>query len=196
AFAAAHGLRPGDSLAVIIRGGYQELRVSGIGLSPEYIYQIRPGELFPDFSRYAIIWMNRGALEMAFDMDGAFNNVVASLAPGTRPESVIASIDAILQPWGGLGAYARDDQISHRYLEQELEQIESMAIFLPLIFIGVAAFLLNVVAARLIRTQREQIAVLKAFGYDSLAVTLHYLALILAVVMVGSVAGVLFGVWM
>src|SRR5690554_3138358 len=53
AFAAAHGLRPGDSLAVIIRGGYQELRVSGIGLSPEYIYQIRPGELFPDFSRYA-----------------------------------------------------------------------------------------------------------------------------------------------
>ncbi len=196
AFAAAHGLRPGDSLAVIIRGGYQELRVSGIGLSPEYIYQIRPGELFPDFSRYAIIWMNRGALEMAFDMDGAFNNVVASLAPGTRPESVIASIDAILQPWGGLGAYARDDQISHRYLEQELEQIESMAIFLPLIFIGVAAFLLNVVAARLIRTQREQIAVLKAFGYDSQVVTLHYLALILAVVLVGSVAGVLFGVWM
>lgn len=196
AFAQAHQLTPGDRVAVVINGRYQLLLISGIALSPEYIYQIRPGELFPDYARYAILWMNRSALEAAFAMDGAFNNIVATVTPGHSSAQLIETIDQILEPWGGLGAFDRDDQISHRYLEQELMSIEALALFLPLIFIGVAAFLLNVVAARLIRTQREQIAVLKAFGYNSTAVASHYLKLILTVVLIGSMAGVLFGAWL
>ncbi|MDO8342747.1 MAG: FtsX-like permease family protein [Cellvibrio sp.] len=196
AFAEAHELQPGDSLAVIINGRYQHLQIAGIALSPEFIYQIRPGDLFPDFSRYAIVWINRSTLEAAFGMDGAFNNLVLSLAPGSRPEPVIAELDLLLAPWGGLGAYDRNEQISHRYLTQELEQLKAMALVMPLIFISVAAFLLNVVAARVIRTQREQIAVLKAFGYTRTDVALHYLQLVLVVVLIGSVAGVLLGVWM
>lgn len=196
AFAEAHNLQPGDRLPIVINGRYQRLLITGIALSPEYIYQIRPGDLFPDFARYAIVWMNRNALEAAFNMEGAFNNLVITLSPGARPQGVIAGLDLLLEPWGGLGAYSRDDQLSHRYLDEELKQIETMAIFLPLIFISVAAFLLNVVAARLIRTQREQIAVLKAFGYDSVTVALHYLALMMVVVLIGSIVGVLLGAWM
>lgn len=196
AFAEAHKLQPGDSLAVIINGRYQTLLITGIALSPEFIYQIRLGDLFPDFSRYAIVWMNRTALEAAFGMDGAFNNLVLSLAPGCRPEPVIAALDVLLEPWGGVGAYDREEQISHRYLVQELAQLRAMAIIMPLIFMSVSAFLLNVVAARVIRTQREQIAVLKAFGYTRLDVALHYLQLVLVVVFIGSVVGLLLGVWM
>ena len=196
AFAEAHKLQPGDSLAVIINGRYQTLLITGIALSPESIYQIRLGDLFPDFSRYAIVWINRTALEAAFGMDGAFNNLVLSLAPGSRPEPVIAALDVLLEPWGGVGAYDREEQISHRYLVQELAQLKAMAIIMPLIFMSVSAFLLNVVAARVIRTQREQIAVLKAFGYTRLDVALHYLQLVLVVVFIGSVVGLLLGVWM
>lgn len=196
AFAEAHQLAPGDPLPVVINGRYQRLLITGIALSPEYIYQIRPGDLFPDYARYGILWMNRSALEAAYGMDGAFNNVTATLSPRYSSDRVIEAIDLVLAPWGGLGAYDREDQISHRYLEQELTSIEGMALFLPLIFLGVAAFLLNVVAARLIRTQREQVAVLKAFGYSRTAVAMHYLMLVLVVVLIGSVAGVLLGVWM
>lgn len=196
AFAEVHQLQPGDSLALIINGRFQAVQISGIALSPEFIYQIRPGDLFPDFSRYAIVWMNRTALESAFGMDGAFNSVTLSLAPGARPEPVIAGLDLLLAPWGGVGAYGRAEQMSHRYLAQELTQLKTMAIIMPLIFISVAAFLLNVVAARVIRTQREQIAVLKAFGYSRADVALHYLELVLVVVLIGSLAGVLLGVWM
>ncbi|MDQ2075293.1 ABC transporter permease [Marinimicrobium sp. ABcell2] len=195
AFAEAHELQPGDRLSVVINGRYQQLLVSGVALSPEFIYQIRPGDIMPDFSRYGILWMNRSAVEAAFNMDGAFNNLSLTLSPGYSAESVIAGLDNILAPWGGLGAYGRDDQLSHRYLEEELTQLETMALFLPLIFIGVAAFLLNVVAARLIRTQREQIAVLKAFGYNSFAIASHYSALVLVVVLIGSAIGVFLGVW-
>jgi len=196
AFAEAHGLRPGDQLAMIVNGRLQRLTLAGIALSPEFIYQIRPGDLFPDFSRYAVVWMNRSALAAAFGMEGAFNSLSLTLSPRHQAAPVIDALDLLLQPWGSLGAHDRNDQLSHRYLEQELEQLDGMARFLPMIFIGVAAFLLNVVAARLIRTQREQIGVLKAFGYGNLRIASHYLALVLAVVAIGSLTGVIAGAWL
>ncbi|TVP92112.1 MAG: FtsX-like permease family protein [Pseudomonadaceae bacterium] len=196
AFAGAHDLHPGDTLAVVINGRYRSLRISGVALSPEFIYQIRPGDLFPDFARYAVIWMNRSALAAAYGMEGSFNQVNLRLAPGSSADTVIARLDPLLASYGGLGAFARSEQTSHRYLEEELEQLAAMARLLPLIFIGVAAFLLNVVTARLIRTQREQIAVLKAFGYSNGQVGLHYVQWVMAIVLLGSLLGVAFGVWL
>lgn len=196
AFAEAHGLTVGDPLTVIIQGRLQRLTITGIALSPEFIYQIRPGDLFPDFARYGLLWMNRSAVEAAFGMTGAFNSLTVTLAPGYPSESVIAALDEVLAPWGSLGAHDRDDLVSHRFLEEELAQLEAMARFLPVVFLGVAAFLLNMVAARLIRTQREQIAVLKAFGYDNLTVAGHYLSLILVIVFLGALLGVISGLWL
>ena len=127
AFAEAHALQPGHHLSVVINGRYQRLLITGLALSPEYIYQIRPGDLFPDYARYGIIWMNRSALEAAYGMDGAFNSVSATLSLQGGAQQVIAHFDQLLQPWGGLGAYQREDQISHHYLQQELMSIEAMA---------------------------------------------------------------------
>lgn len=174
----------------------QRLTITGIALSPEFIYQIRPRDLFPDFARYGLLWMNRSAVEAAFGMTGAFNSLTVTLTPGYPSDSVIAALDEVLAPWGSLGAHDRDDLVSHRFLEEELAQLEAMARFLPVVFLGVAAFLLNMVAARLIRTQREQIAVLKAFGYDNLTVAGHYLSLILVIVFLGALLGVIAGLWL
>lgn len=196
AFAEAHDLHPGDSLAVVINGRYRSLLISGVALSPEFIYQIRPGDLVPDFARYAVIWMNRSALAAAYGMEGSFNQVNLRLAPGSSADAVIAALDTLLAGYGGLGAYGRSDQMSHRYLEEELQQLAVMARLLPLIFIGVAAFLLNVVTARLISTQREQIAVLKAFGYSNWQVGMHYVQWVMAIVLLGSLIGIAFGVWL
>ncbi len=196
AFAEAHGLRPGARIGMVVNGRLQSLTVVGTGLSPEYVYQIRPGDLFPDYARYAVLWMNRTALAAAFGMEGAFNNVVATLSPGASAARVTDAFDLLLAPHGGLLAYDRALQTSHRYLAQELEQLDAMARFVPMIFLGVAAFLLNVVAARVIRTQRAEIAVLKAFGYADGAIAAHYLSLVLAVVLIGSVGGVLAGAWL
>lgn len=196
AFSTAHALRPGDRLAAVLHGRWQPLEIVGIALSPEHIYQIKPGDLFPDFERHAIIWMNREALAAAYDMDGAFNDVVLTLTRDARPADVMERLDAVLAPHGGLGAIARDDQLSHRYLESELSQLSTMATLFPTIFLGVAAFLLNVVLTRLIGTQREQIAVLKAFGYGNAQVGLHYAQLVLLIIVLGLVLGVVLGVWL
>lgn len=196
AFAEAHGFRPGDRLSAIINGRGQQLSIVGIGLSPEYIYQIQPGDLFPDFERFGVLWMNREYLGNAFDMDGAFNDVTLTLTRDARTLDVIDRLDTLLAPHGGLGAIDREDQLSHRYLESELDQLRNMARVFPTIFLGVAAFLLNVVLSRLIGTQRDQIAILKAFGYSNGQVGLHYTQMVLLIIALGLVIGLGLGVWL
>ncbi|WP_258868137.1 ABC transporter permease [Alkalilimnicola ehrlichii] len=196
AFAAEHGIEPGITLNAILNGREQPLSVVGIGLSPEYIYQVRPGDLFPDFRHFTVIWMNRTPMATAFDMEGAFNSVVLTHAPEVSAREVIERLDLVLAPYGGLGAHDRDLQLSHRFLRDEIEQIENMTGAVPLIFLAVAAFLLNVVVGRLIRNQRDQIAILKAFGYSNLAVGLHYMAMVAVIVVLGGALGIVFGIWL
>jgi putative ABC transport system permease protein len=195
-FAKAHRLQPGDSVTAVLNGRRTSLRVVGIALSPEYIYAVAPGALWDDDRRYGLFWMDREVMEPAFRMEGAFNDVVFRLTPGTRPEEVVDAVDRVLEPYGGLGAHGRDKQISHRYVEQEIRQLEGMATMTPVIFLGVAAFLVNVVLSRLVGTQREQIAALKAMGYSNLEVGRHYLLLVLVVVGLGAVVGVGLGAWL
>jgi putative ABC transport system permease protein len=192
-FADAHGFQPGDRIVAIIKGHRKRLDIVGIALSPEYMYAIAPGAMFPDFERYGILWMNRRALATAFDMDGAFNQVSFSLQRRASERDLIDRVDLVLARYGGRGAYARKDQLSHRFITEELRGLETMATIFPVIFLGVAAFLLNVVVSRLVATEREQIGTLKAFGYSTLQVGMHYTKLVLAITAFGLVAGVALG---
>jgi putative ABC transport system permease protein len=195
-FATAHGLQPGDRLTATIHGRRDRLTIVGIALSPEYIYPIAPGAVFPDPERYAILWMGRNALAAAYDMEGAFNSVTLQLMPGSSSAEVIQRLDRILDRYGGLGAYDRKDQLSHRFLSEELRGLQTMAAVFPVIFLGVAAFLLNVVITRLVDTQRNQIAIMKAFGYSNFAVGRHYAMLVLLIVLLGLAGGIAAGIWL
>jgi putative ABC transport system permease protein len=194
-FAEAHGLRAGDRLGAIINGRRETLTVSGVALSPEYIYQLGPADLIPDFERFGVLWMNRRALGRAFDMDGAFNSAAMTLRPGGDPARVIAEVDRLLENYSGLGAYDREDQISHKILTQEIDQLKVHAAILPAIFLSVSAFLLSVLMARIVRNQRQQVAVLKAFGYHRGELVRHFGLLTAVIVFVGLAMGVAFGAW-
>ena len=195
-FAKAHKLKPGFPLTATINGRRLRLEVVGIVSTPEFIYQIAPGSIVPDFKTYCILWMAREPLEAAFDMKGAYNQIAATLDRGARPQEVIEAIDRILRPYGGQGAYARKDQVSHRFLSEEFKQLQVMATLFPAIFLSVAAFLLNVVVSRLMTTQRSQIATLKAFGYTTAAVIVHFLKFTMVIVTIGTAMGVGAGLWL
>ena len=196
AFAEAHAFDPGDAVRAVINGRRQTLGIVGIGLSPEYVLQMRAGELLPDDERFGIFWMQEDELNAAFNMEGAFNDVTLSLTHGAVEAEVIRGLDRLIEPYGGVGAYGRDEQISHRYLSDEIEQLRGMGIIVPIIFLAVAAFLLNVVLSRIVSTQREQIAVLKAFGYTRSEVAWHYLKLVLMITAAGLVPGCAMGAWL
>ncbi len=65
---------------------------------------------------------------------------------------MLQRLDHLTEPYGGTGAYGRADQLSHRFVSDELIQLRGMAAIVPVIFFVVAAFLLNVVLNRLIET--------------------------------------------
>jgi putative ABC transport system permease protein len=195
-FVLAHGLEPGDRIPAVLNGRLRQLTIVGVALSPEFIYSIRPGELIPDDKRFGIFWMDQQALAAAFDMEGGFNDLVLALAPGASAEEVIARLDRILEPYGGLGAIPRALQLSHWTVQNELAQLQTFGFLMPLIFLMVAAFILNVALTRALALQRPQIAALKALGYDNRSIGWHYLKWALAIGLAGVVIGIAGGAWL
>jgi putative ABC transport system permease protein len=193
-FASTRHLAPGDSVAVILNGKREVLRIVGIGLSPEYINPSQAG-VFPDPKGLGVFWVDEERLASAFDLKDAFNHVSAVRAPSASEPRVLADLDNLLRPYGGRGAYGRADQISHKIVTQEMNQQRVLGTVMPALFIWVAAFLLNVVLGRQITTQREQIAALKALGYANGAIVLHYLEFVLVVVLCGLLLGLGVGDW-
>jgi putative ABC transport system permease protein len=196
AFAEAHHFKLGDTFGAVINGKWKRLTIVGIALSPEFVLQVRPGAISPDYRRYALLWMNRRALGRAYDMEGAFNDVSMTLYPGAPLHDVLTRLDGLLKKYGCLGSYGREDQISHRYLTEEFRQLETSATIFPAIFIAVSAFLLNVVISRTVSTQREQIAALKGFGYSNTDVGIHYVKLVMGIVLLGVAGGLGVGIWL
>jgi putative ABC transport system permease protein len=196
AFALAHGLGPGDRVGAIINGRRRDLVIVGVALSPEFVYTIAPGDLLPDDRRFGVFWMGRRALASAFDMEGGFNDVSLALGPGASSEQVIAGVDRILQRYGGLGAIPRRLQVSAWFVDNEMREMQTMGSVLPVVFLSVAAFLLNVVLSRIISVQRTQIAALKAVGYSNRAVALHYTKLGTVITLLGGLVGIGVGAWL
>jgi len=196
AFARAHELKLGDLIGATVNGRHRSLRVVGIALSPEFIYQLDPSSLFPDYQRFGILWLGHQALANAFDMNGAFNDLLVRLAPKARPAEVMTRLDRLFSPYGGLGAYGREEQLSNRYLMEEMRQLKQMATIYPLVFLAVAAFLLQIAMDRLFAAEREEIGILKAFGYDHATITGHYLKLVAMIVGAGLVLGLPTGFWL
>ncbi len=196
AFADAHRLEIGDSVTAVINGRRQRLTIVGIVLSPEYIIQIHGANLLPDDRRFGVFYMSYEQLAAAFDMDGAFNDVVLTLTRGASEPAVMQRLDDLTRQYGSRGASSRENHVSHRYISDEIRQLRSMGLIAPTIFFSVSAFLLNVVMTRLIGVQREQIAAIKAFGYSRLQVGWHYVKLVLLISLVGAVLGIAVGVYL
>jgi putative ABC transport system permease protein len=195
-FVIANKLELGDHVPAVLNGRLRDLTIVGVALSPEFIYNIRPGEMVPDDRRFGTFWMGEQALAAAFDMEGGFNDVVLKLAPGASTDEVIARLDRLLEPYGGLGAIPRALQLSHWTVQNELNQLQTFGFMLPLVFMMVAAFILNVALTRALALQRPQIASLKALGYGNRAIAWHYLKWALAIGLIGVVIGAVLGAMM
>lgn len=194
-FLEARHLRLGDTVSALLNGRLRRLTIVGSVLSPEFIYASRGGGM-PDDEWFAVLWVDRRELEAAYDMEGAFDSVTLRLAHGASQPRAVAALDAILEPYGGLGAVGREDQVSHKILTQELEQLGVFGTVLPAIFLAVAAFVLNVVLHRQVTAQRPEIAALKALGYADRSIAAHYLAFASAIALLGTAIGIGLGWWL
>ena len=141
--------------------------------------------------------MDGRALAAAFDMEGGFNDVALTLLPGASEAEVIAPARS---PARALRRARRDPARACRCRTSisttSCAQLQSVGLIVPSIFLGVAAFLLNVVLTRIVAVQREQIAALKAFGYTNGELGWHYLKLSLLIGVAGGALGIGVGAWL
>ena len=193
-FAQARGLKPGSRLNALINGKRRTLVMVGAALSPEYIFAGMFG--MPDLRGFGVFWVDHDALAAAYDMQGAIDHLSIQLAPWASERAAADQLRPLLARYGGREAYGRTDQTSHAMLDNEIKEQRVLGTVLPVIFLAVAAFLLNVVVSRLVATQREQIATLKAVGYTNRQIAGHYLKMVLLIVACGLVVGVVVGDWL
>lgn len=195
-FAEANGYHPGDRFAAIADGKRLTLTITGTVRSPEFIYTLPPGGLMPDDAGYAIIWMPETAAAGVFDMSGAFNDLSVRLRRDANREAMIDEIDKLLEPWGGIGAHERDQQMSHAFMQAELDQLRNMSAVLPPILFGITVFLVNMVLGRIVALERSEIGLLKALGYRDSEIAIHYLMLALLIAAFGVCLGWAAGAWL
>jgi len=195
-FAKAHDMHVGATFQALLNGKKRELKVVGVALSPEFIYALGPGDLMPDDRRFAILWMSEKALAALFDLDGAFNSISLKLLPGTSQAEAVKQVDDLLARYGGKGALARKDQLSHAFLDAELRQLDALRRVMPPIFLLVSAFLINMTLSRMVALEREQIGLLKALGYGPLPIVAHYIKVVLAITLFGIAIGYVAGAWL
>ena len=132
AFADARGLRPGARISALINGKRRTLLITGIALSPEFIFAGLQG--VSDLRGFGVFWVPRGTLAAAYDMDGAFNRVAIKLAPGASLHAVVDMLSAQLTRYGGREAHGRKDQASYAILDSEIKQQRVLGTLLPSIF--------------------------------------------------------------
>lgn len=193
-FADANHLRLGDTIEATVESRKHRLRVVGTALSPEYVYMIRSAqELMPDPERFGILWVSRSFAEMAFDMDGACNDIVGTVADAGALDRTLEQAEKLLKPYGVFAKFKAEDQISNRFLSDEITGLGVSARVTPTLFLGVAAMILFVLLNRMVRQERTQIGLLKAYGHTNLGVALHYVQYALVLGVAGCAGGAIVG---
>lgn len=187
-FAAASGLAVGDVLTLTLSGKEVKPVISGIVRSPEYIYAISgSGQLLPDNEAFGYGYMTANRLGELTGKAGAVTNLSFLLEEGTSFRAVKPLLEDQLTPYGLEALYERADQPSHAMVEMELTSINSFSTSIPLLFVMIAVVILYIMMKRMIEQERSQIGVLKAFGFSSGAILLHYLGY-------GGITGLMGGV--
>ncbi len=198
AFARYHRLRPGQWIKLLLNNQQQELFIVGTSISSEFVYLLGSGSITPDPKRFGVFYLKRSFAEEVFDFKGSANQVLGRLSAtaGGNPNEVLRRAEERLADYGVFTTTALEDQMSNKFLSQEIKGLKSFAVVTPTMFLAVAALVLNVLLMRLAQQQRMIIGTLKALGYSDRQVFWHYLKLGLAVGMAGGFIGCAWGWWM
>ncbi len=198
AFARHHGLKPGQWIHLVLNNRRQELFIVGTAISSEFVFLLAPGAITPDPEHFGVFYLKQTYAEDVFDFDGAANQLLGRLAPEVRdrPGVILRRIEDRLASHGVFSTTPLADQASNKYVTQEIAGLKGAGMVLPVIFLSVAALVLNVLLSRLAEQQRTTVGTLKALGYSDLQVFAHFLKFALAVGIAGGLLGCGLGYWM
>jgi putative ABC transport system permease protein len=196
-FAKMNGLEIGGDIEVSVGNKKHALRIVGFGLSPEYVYMIRNvQELVPSPERFGILWVPHDFAETALAMEAACNNIIGSVEKVDDLDPILDAAEKILEPYGVFAKTKRENQISNRFLCDEIRGLGISAKVIPGIFLGIASMILLILLNRMVRKERTEIGLLKAYGYTNAAVSWHYLKFAIILALAGCIGAFFVGQWL
>ena len=198
AFAKYHRIVPGQWIRLILNNQQQELFVIGTAISCEFVYMLGGGSITPDPKRFGVFYLKQSFAEDVLDFKGSCNQILGRLNASKKgnPRELLERIERRLEPYGVFSTTPLEDQVSNRFLSQEIQGLRSFTIISPTMFLAVAALVLNVLMTRLVQQQRTVIGTLKALGYSDFQVFGHFLKFGLVVGLVGGVLGCAIGYYL
>ena len=194
-FLDAADLPLGASPSMVIDGRRMTFRIVGSVLSPEFVYVPGSSSTMPDDAHQGMFWAPRIVAERATGLGGSFSTVSLRLAAGASAPAAVAAVDRILAPYGGRPAVLRADQVSNKFQTDRIDRFRIIAMVMPPVFLVVAAALVHLVLGRMVDAEREQIGLLKAFGYTNSQVAVGYLEMAAIIGLAGVAAGGIAGDW-
>lgn len=196
-FAKANDLGVGDTIRATINNRKETFRIVGTALSPEYVYMIRnTQESTPNDNGFGVLFVKETFAEMVLDMREACSEIVGQVDDPAQLDAVLDRAEKLLEPYGVLGTIKQKDQISNYFLSSEIKGLGVTAKIVPTVFLSIAAMILMIMLSRMVKRERTEIGVLKAYGYGNASLMLHYLKFALFVAISGWLGGELLGHWL
>lgn len=193
-FATRNNYQPGDFIYPVVGGDEVRFRISGIIKSPEYIVVLRSRDQpMPSPKHFCVMFMRKEMADRLLGSGGAINQVQVTVKPGARRETVMRAAHDALRPYNADDPLPMEMQPGYERLDMDLKALRNLAIFFPILFLGIASLSVYNLLGRMVHAQRPQIGFMRAVGYGRSVVLRHYVGFALLIGALGSVIGSILG---
>ena len=195
-FSDGRNIQIGDTITPYINGREIPLEVIGIAGQPEFVYLMEDEQsLLPDERGFGVLFVSEDLLGPLLGYRDSYNELLITLTPGANADEIADLLDDELDRYGVRRVMQRDDIISYRMMEEELNQVRRMSQVLPTLFMAVAALIIYIVLSRTVKNDKMAIGVMKSLGYSSAQILTHYIQFSLIIGLLGSLLGIITGTW-
>ncbi len=182
-FADARDLKLGDKITFEFDNITIKKEIKGLGYSPEYIYEVSPSSLTPDFHEMGFAYLS----SRAYPEELEYNTLLVQHdLSDVDFEDKLDSIEY-------QSLTKNTDHLSVSKFADEMAQHKMIGDVFPIVFILVTFLTLLTTMNRIVAHQRTQIGILKAVGFKDSVIIRHYLSYAFWPVLAGAILGLITG---
>ncbi len=191
-FAEENGIKVGDYITLSYNKKQITLKVAGLATSASYIYTVpNATSVIPNHKEYGFIQVTPQDVKKIIG-EVFFNEVLVTTNKEVNNQKIKEEIRGVLSN-KLKGIIEKEETLNYLAIQQKITQYKSIGNIFPLIFFAVVILMTFTTMIRLMNNQRKQIGLLKALGYNSRQIILHYMSYGIWISIIGCLLGLFVG---
>lgn len=188
-YAAANGIKVGDTLTFVYKSIEFKGTVKGLAKSGEHMICVRDeSQLMPDYNSYGFAYISP---EMYKNAAGFEFYPQINVRSDMEKKDFTEKVDAALGNTTMI--LTKDETISYSQANGEASEGKTMGSILPVMFLLIAVLTMVTTMHRLTAKEKTQIGTLKALGFKDKRIMRHYTSYAFMIGVLGSAIGVALG---